>query len=556
MNLASVQQEINDFEQETIDIAEGLSFNQRDTIKKIIYYYNSQFLSGSTDDQNDKKYFFNINRNPCDVATKAIDFDTKNINILTAKGGTGLKTWFLERDLRFWMKDKNFGRVLNRIFHELPIFGSVVLKIIDGQPYFVDLRNFAVQQDANTLNEAGYIIETHIYTPLVFKKIAEEKGWNNIDEALANKTSITVYERYGEDDNLDYRRTIIAEGDIELSDEVIDHHPYWEFHFDKISGRWLGIGRVELVFDPQIRVNEISNQQSKSSYWSALRLWQSRDTGTKRNLLVDAVNGEILQVDEPITQIDMADRNLSFYQVEINRWLTNKDELTFAHEVTRGERLPAGTPLGSAQLAAGMAGAYFAQIQENIALDIKELLFKVIIRQFAKENTKKHTLRLVGEDLNTYNKLLIEDKVYRGLFDFIKKNKRVPTKTQMDLLAGIITERAKRGKEKLVDIPENFYKDLKYQIDIIITGEQLDTRTDATNRLMLLQALTVDPTILTDPRKRKILAPVFEAAGVNLVDLETEEEPPLTDVIARAGGGISRPATVTAPVRGTVEQRL
>ena len=41
---------------------------------------------------------------------------------------------------------------------------------------------------------------------------------------------------------------------------------------------------------------------------------------------------------------------------------------------------------------------------------------------------------------------------------------------------------------------------------------------------MLLQALTVDPTILTDPRKRKILAPVFEAAGVNLVDLETEEE--------------------------------
>ena len=209
----TIKNEINDFETEDIEIVDGWNFNQKELLQKIIYYYNSQFLTGQYDDQNDRKYFFNINRNPCDVCTKAIDFDTKNINVLTAGGGLPLKTWFLERDLKFWMKKQNFGRVLNRIFYELPIYGTVVLKVIDGKPFFVDLKNFVVQQDADTLDKSSYIIETHTYNPLEFKKLAKEKKWNNWQAVLdANKEKITVYERYGEDEDLKYRRTIIAEG--------------------------------------------------------------------------------------------------------------------------------------------------------------------------------------------------------------------------------------------------------------------------------------------------------------------------------------------------------
>ena len=556
MDLDLLKKEINEFETDTIQLTDGLEFNQKDLIQKIIYYYNSQFLTGSTDDQGDRKYFFNLVKNPCDVATKAIDFDTKNINILTASGGTELKTWFLERDLKFWMKDQSFGKVLNRLFYELPIFGSVVIKVIDGKPYFVDLRNFAVQQDADILEKASYIIETHIYNPLEFQKIAKEKKWTNWQGVKA-ENQIKIYERYGEDGE-EYKRLIMAEDGTILDEEVVEHHPYWEFHFTKINGRWLGVGRVELLLDPQIRTNELINQQVKSSYWSSLRLWQTRDEGVKRNLLTDAVNGQVLQVDAEITQVDMADRNLTFYQTEINRWLTHRDEMAFSHEALRGERLPSGTPLGSAQLAIGMAGAYFDQIQENIGLDVKEFLYKVIIPQFAKENSGEHLLRIAGEDLDKINSLIIENRAQNKLFEFLTREGKLPNSIQFNLIKGVIAEQVKRGKEQLVKIPASFYKDVKYKIDIVITGEALDTRIRAANLFAALQAITADPTLLTNPIKKKFFSRFLEQGGISPIDFGLfEEQQGLGEVVQKqVGGGISRPSMPVAPMPGQVEATL
>jgi len=555
--LADIKKELNDFESETIDIIDGLPFSQQELIKKIIYYYNSKFLSGDSDDQGDRKFFFNICKNPCDVCEKAIDFDTKNIKILTAPGGNPLKTWYFERDLKYWMKDQRFGKVLNRIFHELPIFGSVVLKIINGKPYFVDLRNFAVQQDADTLTDASYIIEKHTYKPLQFKRIAIEKGWNNWKKALGDKKQLVVLERYGADNDLNYRRTIVAdngEGTI-LADDKIDKHPYWEFHLDKLAGRWLGVGRVELTLDPQVRINQINNQQVKSSYWSSLQLWQSRDTGLKRNLLTDAQNGEVLQVEDEIKKVDMIDRNQTYYQLEIDRWQGNVDRNTFSREAIRGET-EAGRTLGAVQLAAGMAGAHFSQIQENIAGDIKELLATVIIPQFAKESTKAHTLRLVGEDLETFNQMLIDIKTNNEILRYIGKGKGIPSSEQLELIRGIISEKIKKGKEKQSKLPEGFYKDFKYGIDIVITGEQMDIRTLNANRVALLQAMTTDPTLLTDPRKKKIIEPMLEASGINLADIDIEEQPQLQQIIQRGGGGVSKPTMPVSPVAGTSQQQI
>ncbi len=573
-----IKKEIDEFENESIEITEGFQFNQKETINQIYLYYNSKYLSGDIDDQGDKKYFFNITRNPCNVGTKAIDFDTKHIRILTAKGGNPLKTWFFERDLQFWFKDKNFGKVLNRIFYELPIFGSVVLKIINGKLYFVDLRNFIVEQSADSLDKANYIIEIHNYTPVEFRKIAQEKGWKNVEQTLdefreMDEQFIKVYERYGEvEENGEYvfKRVILADvgKDIEengeviphtgfvLDEEKIDELPYWEFHWEKIPGRWLGVGRVEILFDPQIRTNEISNQQVKSSYYSTLRLWQTRDEGIDRNLLTDVDNGEVLNVESEIVQIDMADRNLAYYSQEINRWLSNRDELTFSYDVVRGERLPAGTPLGSARLAAGMAGSYFDQIRENVAMDIKELLYRVIIPQFEKENRGEHYLRLAGEDLDKYNELLIEQKFQKELLRIIRRTGHIPYKEERELLRASIGERVKKGKEKLVKIAKGFYSDIKYKIDIVITGEALDTSIKAVNLFAALQAVTADPTLLTDPVKKKFFYRYLEQGGLNPIDFEPETSPPSIETLGRAGGGVSRPVMPPTPIGETREATI
>jgi len=202
--LKQINQEIEDFQSRRIEVVPGLFFNQYNIVNTAHFYYNSQFMTGSVDQDGDRKFFYNIVRNPCKVFTKAIDFDTKNIRLLTAGGGDSTKTWFMERDLKYWMRDKQFGKVLNRIFTELPIFGSVVIKIVDGEPHFIDLRHFVVHQGANTLKDSNYIVEIHDYSISEFRKVGKEMGWDKakVDETvelfrkMKKANSIRVYERY------------------------------------------------------------------------------------------------------------------------------------------------------------------------------------------------------------------------------------------------------------------------------------------------------------------------------------------------------------------------
>jgi len=585
--LKQINKEIRDYESRDIHVVPGLTFNQKDTIEKIFYYYNSKYQTGEIDDEGDRKYFLNINKNPCKVFAKAVDFDTKNIRLLTTEGGDPLKTWFMERDLKYWMRDVQFGRILNRLFKELPIYGSVVLKIVDGMPQFVDLRNFIVQQSADTLDDSNFIIEIHNYSPTSFRKVGKEMGWDNIDEVIEEfhkmkETShIRVFERYGpvEEmnskgkksypykrvfhadvglDEYDQRDTKIAYLGFELSSTEFEGHPYWEFHAEKIPGRWLGVGVVESLFEPQIRQNELSNLQAKASYWMALQVFQTRDATVNRNMLTDVRNGEVLNVDSEITKIDISERNLAYFNQEHQKWQSNRDELTFSFDVVQGERLPAGTPLGSAKLAASQTMSYFQLIQENIALDVKEMLYQVIIPHFEKKNKGEHTLRLVGQDLDTYVQLVKNELVAKEVIRIAIKSLnggKFPTNEDRDVIGVAIEESIKQGKEKMITIPKGFYKNLKYEVDIDITGESIDTQVRSATRFAILQAITADPTMTQDPTKKKILAGMAEDGGINPNDLFETTSQPQEQAPQRAGGGVSAPALGQA-VPGQVEQTV
>jgi len=335
----------------------------------------------------------------------------------------------------------------------------------------------------------------------------------------------------------------------------VEEHPYWEFHLNKLSGRWQGVGMVEMSFEPQVRINQLINQRVKSSYWNALRLWQCKDPGVKRNLLEDVKNGEILQVNDPISQVDMVDRNVVASENELNRWVNNKNEITFSYDVMRGEALPSRTPLGTTQLLASQATSYFGQIQENIALDVKEWVFD-ILEGFRISNSKEHNLKIIGSDLEEYNLMLINTRVKNELLKYIFKKLRVPTKEEFGLLKAMVAENIKKGKEKIETLPSDFFKDLKYEIDIMITGESFDSSVDNANRIALIQLMSSDPALFNDPRKRKVLAPILERMGISPVELDGGEQQNLQEMVQRGGGGVSKPVMPAYPTPGETRTNL
>lgn len=587
MLLRQINRELLDYKAKNIQIVPNLWFNQYETLQKIYFHSNSKFRTGDFDSEGDRKYFYNINKNPCMVFTKAIDFDTKNIRILTAGGGDPYKTWFMERDLKYWMRDKQFGKVLNRIFKELPIFGSVVLKVVDGTPYFVDLRNFIVDQTADDIDSMNYKLEIHNYTVPQFKKVATQMKWEQakIDQVIAEYhkmkdiSHIRLYERYGEvpdikDDGsttYSYKRVFLADvgvdefdmyGNIvsvhpgvELESKEWDGDPYWEFHINKVAGRWLGVGLVELLFEPQIRHNEIANLQAKASHWAALRVFQTRDAAINRNLMTDTRNGEVLNTESEITQVNMEDRNLAFFNEETAKWNKNIDSLTIAFA-------PVGHSVIAIQIAQDQVISYFKHIQQDVALDVKEMLFEVILPKFQSDNSPEHTLRIVGKDLEQYIEMVKNDLMVKEIIRQVTSGKPFPTEEQKNAIGLAIEESIKQQKEKIMTIPKNFYSELKFDIDIDIMGESVDVRDRSAARLSILQAITADPTMTTDPIKRKILIGMAEDGGLNPADFldtpktnigNTTNQAPQN---IRAGGGVSAPVPGQSAMPGQMTKTI
>ena len=575
-----IEKELKDFK-EPITILNGRwSFLQKDQIEQNIAYFNSKFVDGDIDTDGLKLYFLNINRSACGTTTKAIDIDTKDINLVNAPGGNELKVWFYQRDLKYWLKNQEFGKVLNRISDELPKMGSVVLKYNAGDVHFVDLRNFICEQNADSLDLSNYIIETHYYTPVEFKRVAKKKGWENIDKVMdlyrgSKEQYIRVFERYGEvqtNDFFDYKMVLVADvpadikksdlakfeisEDIILAEKLVDRHPYKEIHINKIPGRWLGVSIPEILSENQIRVNEILNQQVKSSYWNSLRLWQTRDAGTARNLLSDAENGDVLRVDDELRPVDMQDRNLSHFSKEMELLQQNSQEQTFSYDVVRGERTPASTPLGSAQLSAAMTMSFFDQMRENMALEIKDLLWRFVIPGFKKTTSKEHFLKIAGEDLQRVNELISAQNVNTRVMEYIRTKGILPDSNMINIFKKLEEEKNSRLKERQFKVPAGWYEDIKYDIDIIITDESQSSTVKAQALIQAFQMITADPTILQDPIKKKIFGKYLEQVGINLYDLEAEiiknNEEPLQ---ARAsGGGVSAPPV---PVSGSIgEQKI
>lgn len=575
-----IQKEVEGFVKDHIRVTQHYEFNQKKTIEEVVRLYNSRFEKGEYDRQGFKKYFFNIVRNPCYVSSKAINFDTKDIMVLPAGGQNPIYSWIMDRDLKQYMKENQIGELLNDIFYNLPIYGSVVLKKVKDKLHLVDLRNLVNEQSADTLKDAAYVIEQHRYTPYELRKQSWDK--NKIEETIkawreTKNPYIRIIERYGElteEERKDggdptkhaYTRTIafmpegrdITQQQLDLwniplggviieQDEISpEEFPYREVHWEKIPGRWLGVGRVELLSDPQMRTNEIVNLRVKSSYFATMHLFQSRDDNVKKNLLKDLANGDVITAMDRIERVPTEDRALGSIDIEERKWSGIRDEISLTYDVVRGERMPAGTPLGSAQMAAQMVMSYFEGIQKKVGLMFKRIIYNDIIPSFKKQS--EHYLKLVGEDFDKWNKLQTTAKLNKELFTFLKKNKRLPSLTQYETMKAVIGDKQKEKKEEVL-VPKDFYKDIKYKVDIVITGEARNLQVEMANNAMLLQMLQQDETILQNPGKRKILSKILESMGKSIEDLDggemTTQQMVGQNVGQQKGGGISKPPNIT-----------
>ena len=82
-----VKEQRENYRSQVIEIAEGYTYNQYETLRTIELYHNSRFTTGNLDTLKREKPFYNICKFRVNVATRATDIDTKDVKIESERPG-------------------------------------------------------------------------------------------------------------------------------------------------------------------------------------------------------------------------------------------------------------------------------------------------------------------------------------------------------------------------------------------------------------------------------------------------------------------------------------
>ena len=522
---------------------EESSFSQYETIDLINLYYNSRFKNSRYDNEDQRKIFLNISKFRSDVASKMVDLDLKNFVFTPEDEGSQWPAWFLTKDFRMWAKDNEFSQLINDVGQDYPKYGTAVLKVVKGKLVRVPINNLRNTQDAESLDDADYVIEEHEYSKGQLQEIAEDSGWDIEDIDIGHHNwddKIKVYERYGfvsedvvDEDKGDPNKMVKAITVVVLKekkkkeDKATGHLlfasetkklPYIEVHWSKQDGRWLGIGEIENQFENQLSRNVIENLRRRALLWSSKKIFQTADDTFARNLLKDTRDGDILQIGQDgIQQVNMQTQSLADFAQATNVWEQNSNQKAFTYEVATGESLPSGTPFRLGVIISSAVKSHFELKRENLGLFFKKAVTDYVIPSFKKQNIKQHIIRAHSseEGIDKIRKALIKISVNKKIKEEVM-NGRMP---DLDRLRADVERQLMEKENVFLIIPERFYEDIKYKTELNITGESQDIASKIETLKTIFQIISANPQSVADPNSRAILAKILGLTGENLDDI-------------------------------------
>ncbi len=553
----AIQSEIDICETSKIPSNPSFTPTEMGRLDLIQKYMLSRYRDCQTDISGNPMVFYNISSFPVEVASKMLDFDTKDI-LLIAEDERYWETWLMEKEMHYWMENFGFGKKLNEFAYFWPRDGHLVVKKVEDKVEVVPLKNLRFRPNALSLDTTP-IIEKFEYMPDEFVATAKKKGWDNwqkvelkpekVQQGIFNKVDkITVFGAwfpdgyYNSDDNY-----FLVSYDGHVLASWYQEPMYKSLSWEKMDERLLGRGVVEKLFNEQIYLNRIANYKSDGLNWTSKHFWQTKDVSFKTNLLGENDNGDVFVTNDPIEPVAMEERNLGFYNQEEQRWEGQAMRRVFAMEPITGERSPAGTPLGSTILQSKMASGFYDQKKEDLAAFVKEILWDWVIPDFKKDKKGAHSVMMrnllsSGKGAEKFFQLEIEHNINK------QKMGKFLSPEMWDMKRALLAEKMKNSK---YEVPKGFYDDLKFKMRIEIVGESIDTAAKLTTLQTLFQIIGSNPTVMQNPTTKNILFKMLNLAGFNPHDFEDEQVPSVPQVSqmaqAQRGGSISAPSVPTMP---------
>lgn len=536
---------IDNYENNEVQVVEGLYYNQYQTLRKIEFYWNSKYINGQKDEIGRIKPFYNITKFRVNVATRATDLDVKDIKCTSDNPDDRARTIIFNKELYNWMKEANLSYTLNVWGKTRAKYGGVLTKTTkkDGK------INTDVVQWKNVIADPvnikdGVVIEKHYMSP---SELSKKKGvWENVEDAMKlatksrtdkNKTEATeykipVYEIHGEfpetyipdivnPDETEYKKCLffIAGNnmDVPLYYEEEDESPYDYLAWDDVFGRGLGIGVVEDGFESQMWTNDAIIAEKNILDLAGKVYIKTNSDKFSNNILTDTDTGQVfnLNENEDANVLNLMPNSLPQFQNLVEKWNTQYERSTNTFDAVTGETLPSNTPLGSVAIQTQQASSFFDYRREEAGIFWRNYLNKRIIPDLIKRINKSHLLAsdYSAEELDYIDNAFTTYKANEKAKELILSGK-VPTQEEYNQFRDSIKDMlAIDGTRRYLDIPEGYFKDFEAKITIDPTGESKNKQEQLTSLWNILTQAS-NPTIRQDPEMLKILSQILEIAGI------------------------------------------
>lgn len=542
--MKQIEREIKDYTTKVISLGDNITYSQHKLVRRIVLFESKTYPTGKFDSQGNYKYWFDMITPRVDDEVKNIDFDTKNIEGFTPRPIDETINIIVNLRLRDWLRENGQAEELNNAIEEGSGWGNVVWKKIKGSYERVDLRNFyVINQTARSLRNTP-VIEYH---ELSQTELRDKSGkWENVDKVISNcgtnsykrddsateeETTTpyySIFERNGEVNLYDLKKTrltlgleteaptekdkekyvyakVIAAGTqnsngavkikyITFADQLSKAaFPYKEYHRGRYKGRWWREGLYELLFDIQVRGNEIGNQIAKGLEWSSKKVFYSPDKLVIQNVMTDLKNGDLLRTKD-LKSVDVRMEGFDQLVNEWNRLVQMADDIANSLEIVQGEAQP-GQPFRLGALLNINANKLFDFIREKLAIPLGEIFEQWIIPQLIDELKKENIVKLTGDSdmMNRLHELVVEAWYVRNLTSFAPHGPDVQAfiKTQQ-------LEKIKKNKNLFVKEFHAMLEDYKPRAAVVITGENIDIQEK-------LQTLGTFISMESDPVRRSYL---------------------------------------------------
>ena len=563
----TIRNEVDDFINNSIEVVDGYSFNQYETIKRIHLYLNSQF-EGSKYYEGREKIFFNIVKFRKEAVARFFDIDTKDIKLRPLNPVSEYSTLFLEKELQYWVKKNKFDILLNRMADQFTGYGSAVIRKTKKGAKLMDLRRIFLDPTVETISDSRFITIKHNLTASQLRDKVKD-GWDadaieriirrkendeTLDqspESYEDGVTITavrstpyyeVYERFGEVPQSEFEGKstkmvrslfIVAEpyaksevdgneyenGEILYKTKWNKEYPFRDIHYSKTEGRWLGVGVVEDLFPVQERMNEVKNQQRISMEISSIHLFQTSDNTIVSNVLTDLSNGTVVKSKSGINPIVNEERNLAAFANEEQSYMGMADRISFANDLVTGGQLPTSTPATNAVIQQNNSVSVFLFKRQNVTNWLQDFFTDFVLEQALRDMSAEHILRYAGD--SSVLKLIDDSLVQKAKFKAVlSAEKAISEEEFMALEFSTRSELQKLGNVRFVKIKQDLYGDLEFEFDIQIGNEQEDPNVMANNIKAVLVDLVTNPQLMQNPLAKLLFSEYAQRIGINPAKLE------------------------------------